>query len=121
MNRCNPSLQLVCRVISELGYHPVSSEPQILTEKLSELQQVVLIIEPESSNAFPLIKNLLPLAGKTLGHGAFGKVVEASAFGIDKLSTCKTVAVKMLKGRMSKNFTDLLCCAHSYIIWPIYQ
>ena len=39
--------------------------------------------------------------GKTLGHGAFGKVVEASAFGIDKLSTCKTVAVKMLKGRMS--------------------
>ncbi|XP_029442673.1 vascular endothelial growth factor receptor kdr-like, partial [Rhinatrema bivittatum] len=35
--------------------------------------------------------------GKTLGHGAFGKVVEASAFGIDKCSTCKTVAVKMLK------------------------
>ncbi|KAG8144355.1 hypothetical protein E2320_012879, partial [Naja naja] len=34
---------------------------------------------------------------KTLGHGAFGKVVEASAFGIDKSSTCKTVAVKMLK------------------------
>ena len=24
--------------------------------------------------------------------------MEASAFGIDKLSTCKTVAVKMLKG-----------------------
>lgn len=47
------------------------------------------------SNTFP------PLPGKTLGHGAFGKVVEASAFGIDKLSTCKTVAVKMLKGRMS--------------------
>ncbi|KPP69796.1 vascular endothelial growth factor receptor kdr-like, partial [Scleropages formosus] len=39
--------------------------------------------------------------GKTLGHGAFGKVVEASAFGIDKLSTCKTVAVKMLKGGAS--------------------
>ncbi|XP_068181455.1 vascular endothelial growth factor receptor kdr-like isoform X2 [Antennarius striatus] len=36
--------------------------------------------------------------GKTLGHGAFGKVVEASAFGINKVSTCKTVAVKMLKG-----------------------
>lgn len=28
--------------------------------------------------------------------------MEASAFGIDKLSTCKTVAVKMLKGRFSK-------------------
>lgn len=25
--------------------------------------------------------------------------MEASAFGIDKLSTCKTVAVKMLKGK----------------------
>ncbi|KAM7389916.1 hypothetical protein PAMP_023860 [Pampus punctatissimus] len=41
--------------------------------------------------------------GKTLGHGAFGKVVEASAFGIDKLSTCKTVAVKMLKGGATSN------------------
>lgn len=46
------------------------------------------------------LSSLLTLAslGKTLGHGAFGKVVEASAFGIDKSSTCKTVAVKMLKG-----------------------
>lgn len=46
--------------------------------------------------------SLFPLAslGKTLGHGAFGKVVEASAFGIDKSSTCKTVAVKMLKGTL---------------------
>ncbi|KAL7981923.1 hypothetical protein Chor_000980, partial [Crotalus horridus] len=39
----------------------------------------------------------IKIEGKTLGHGAFGKVVEASAFGIDKSSTCKTVAVKMLK------------------------
>ncbi|XP_072352881.1 vascular endothelial growth factor receptor 2 isoform X1 [Scyliorhinus torazame] len=35
--------------------------------------------------------------GKPLGHGAFGKVVEAAAFNIEKASTCKTVAVKMLK------------------------
>ncbi|XP_006001437.1 vascular endothelial growth factor receptor 2 isoform X2 [Latimeria chalumnae] len=35
--------------------------------------------------------------GKPLGRGAFGQVVEAAAFGIDKLATCKTVAVKMLK------------------------
>uniref|UniRef100_A0A1A8CTU0 receptor protein-tyrosine kinase n=2 Tax=Nothobranchius kadleci TaxID=1051664 RepID=A0A1A8CTU0_NOTKA len=41
--------------------------------------------------------------GKILGHGAFGKVMEASAFGIDKLSTCKTVAVKMLKGGATSN------------------
>lgn len=36
--------------------------------------------------------------GRVLGHGAFGKVVEASAFGIHKGSSCDTVAVKMLKG-----------------------
>ncbi|XP_064413025.1 vascular endothelial growth factor receptor 1 [Latimeria chalumnae] len=35
--------------------------------------------------------------GKSLGRGAFGKVVQASAFGIKKSATCKTVAVKMLK------------------------
>ncbi|KAF3838574.1 hypothetical protein F7725_010342 [Dissostichus mawsoni] len=39
---------------------------------------------------------------KTLGHGAFGKVVEASAFGIDKLSTCKTVAeaLRQMSGKL---------------------
>uniref|UniRef100_A0A8C0YZF8 Vascular endothelial growth factor receptor 2 n=1 Tax=Canis lupus familiaris TaxID=9615 RepID=A0A8C0YZF8_CANLF len=36
--------------------------------------------------------------GKPLGRGAFGQVIEADAFGIDKTATCKTVAVKMLKG-----------------------
>ncbi|XP_068134672.1 vascular endothelial growth factor receptor 2 [Hyperolius riggenbachi] len=35
--------------------------------------------------------------GKPLGRGAFGQVMEADAFGIDKTGTCKTVAVKMLK------------------------
>ncbi|KAM4854166.1 vascular endothelial growth factor receptor 2 [Thomomys bottae] len=35
--------------------------------------------------------------GKPLGRGAFGQVIEADAFGIDKAATCKTVAVKMLK------------------------
>ncbi|XP_045383542.1 vascular endothelial growth factor receptor 3 isoform X5 [Lemur catta] len=39
--------------------------------------------------------------GRVLGHGAFGKVVEASAFGIHKGSGCDTVAVKMLKGLVS--------------------
>ena len=43
--------------------------------------------------------NRLPApTGRVLGHGAFGKVVEASAFGINKGSSCDTVAVKMLKG-----------------------
>ncbi|XP_006794621.1 vascular endothelial growth factor receptor 1 isoform X1 [Neolamprologus brichardi] len=35
--------------------------------------------------------------GKLLGRGAFGKVMQASAFGIDNGTSCKTVAVKMLK------------------------
>lgn len=38
------------------------------------------------------------IIGKSLGRGAFGKVVQASAFGIKKSPTCRTVAVKMLKG-----------------------
>ncbi|MEQ2161693.1 hypothetical protein GOODEAATRI_012159, partial [Goodea atripinnis] len=55
------------------------------------------------SDLAPPLTCLMSLSGKTLGHGAFGKVVEASAFGIDKLSTCKTVAVKMLKGGATLN------------------
>ncbi|XP_044031605.1 vascular endothelial growth factor receptor 1 isoform X3 [Siniperca chuatsi] len=35
--------------------------------------------------------------GKPLGRGAFGKVMQASAFGIDNGTSCRTVAVKMLK------------------------
>ncbi|XP_069495413.1 vascular endothelial growth factor receptor 1 [Ambystoma mexicanum] len=35
--------------------------------------------------------------GKSLGWGAFGKVVQASAFGMKRSPTCTTVAVKMLK------------------------
>ncbi|XP_057205834.1 vascular endothelial growth factor receptor kdr-like [Triplophysa rosa] len=57
---------------------------------------------PYDSNKWEFPRDRLRL-GKTLGHGAFGKVVEASAFGIDKLSTCKTVAVKMLKAGATNN------------------
>lgn len=44
--------------------------------------------------------------GEPLGRGAFGQVVEATAYGIEKATTCTTVAVKMLKG-MKHLFTDL--------------
>nr|XP_015207223.1 PREDICTED: vascular endothelial growth factor receptor kdr-like [Lepisosteus oculatus] len=57
---------------------------------------------PYDSSKWEFPRDRLRL-GKTLGHGAFGKVVEASAFGIDKLSTCKTVAVKMLKEGATTN------------------
>ena len=42
-------------------------------------------------------KEPLCLAGKTLGAGAFGKVVEATAFGLGKEDAVLKVAVKMLK------------------------
>ncbi|KAM7369918.1 hypothetical protein PAMP_011206 [Pampus punctatissimus] len=35
--------------------------------------------------------------GKPLGRGAFGKVMQASVFGIENTTSCRTVAVKMLK------------------------
>lgn len=57
---------------------------------------------PYDSNKWEFPRDRLRL-GKTLGHGAFGKVVEASAFGIDKSSTCRTVAVKMLKEGATSN------------------
>ncbi|XP_030047255.1 vascular endothelial growth factor receptor 2 [Microcaecilia unicolor] len=48
------------------------------------------------SNKWEFPRDRLKL-GKPLGRGAFGQVMEADAFGIDKTSTCTTVAVKMLK------------------------
>lgn len=37
-------------------------------------------------------------SGKILGAGAFGKVVEATAYGLGKEDNVVRVAVKMLKG-----------------------
>lgn len=51
--------------------------------------------------------------GKSLGHGAFGKVVQASAFGIKKSPTCRIVAVKMLKGILVQSWAgenDAIYC-----------
>ena len=36
--------------------------------------------------------------GRTLGQGAFGRVVKAEAIGLEDGETSTTVAVKMLKG-----------------------
>lgn len=44
-----------------------------------------------------LVHFFFPSAGKTLGAGAFGKVVEATAFGLGKEDSVLKVAVKMLK------------------------
>ncbi|XP_063165878.1 vascular endothelial growth factor receptor 2 [Candoia aspera] len=51
---------------------------------------------PYDANKWEFPRDRLKL-GKPLGRGAFGQVIEADAFGIDKTTTCRTVAVKMLK------------------------
>uniref|UniRef100_A0A671VHP6 Vascular endothelial growth factor receptor 3 n=1 Tax=Sparus aurata TaxID=8175 RepID=A0A671VHP6_SPAAU len=51
---------------------------------------------PYDSSQWEISRERLRL-GKVLGHGAFGKVIEASIYGISKSNSLDTVAVKMLK------------------------
>jgi len=59
---------------------------------------------------------LSPDIGKVLGHGAFGKVIEASIYGINKSNSLDTVAVKMLKG-------EILRCLYivCYILYSLCE
>lgn len=58
---------------------------------------------------------------KPLGRGAFGKVMQASAFGIGNSTGCTTVAVKMLKGFhreiVTHSFHMLSWCENSLPKW----
>uniref|UniRef100_A0A672IXP7 Vascular endothelial growth factor receptor 3 n=1 Tax=Salarias fasciatus TaxID=181472 RepID=A0A672IXP7_SALFA len=51
---------------------------------------------PYDSSQWEVSRERLRL-GKVLGHGAFGKVIEASIYGVTKSKNLDTVAVKMLK------------------------
>ncbi|KAL7979941.1 hypothetical protein Chor_004410 [Crotalus horridus] len=92
-----------CQAINEMGQD--STRAFIKIEGSEEKSNIEVIILPDATDiktgylSIIMDPEEMPLDEqcKTLGHGAFGKVVEASAFGIDKSSTCKTVAVKMLK------------------------
>lgn len=57
---------------------------------------------------------IFSIQGKPLGRGAFGQVIEADAFGIDKTATCRTVAVKMLKGKGRWLKLHLECSIYGY-------
>ncbi|XP_051935906.1 platelet-derived growth factor receptor beta [Hippocampus zosterae] len=46
--------------------------------------------------------------GRTLGSGAFGRVVEATAYGLAHSQSCTKVAVKMLKSTARKSETQAL-------------
>nr|XP_023650731.1 vascular endothelial growth factor receptor kdr-like [Paramormyrops kingsleyae] len=91
-------LTLIIRKLRKPSY--ADMEPGYLSITMPLDEQCELL--PYDGTRWEFPRDRLRL-GKTLGHGAFGKVVEASAFGIDKRSTCTTVAVKMLKGGASAN------------------
>uniref|UniRef100_A0A8C1BJP8 Vascular endothelial growth factor receptor 3 n=1 Tax=Cyprinus carpio carpio TaxID=630221 RepID=A0A8C1BJP8_CYPCA len=57
---------------------------------------------PYDSSQWEISRDRLRL-GKVLGHGAFGKVIEASIFEHDKKTCSNTVAVKMLKEGATAN------------------
>lgn len=65
------------------------------------------MLPTESDRTISSLVSISPAnTGKVLGHGAFGKVMEASICGIKKGSSLDTVAVKMLKGESSSRVQD---------------
>lgn len=56
----------------------------------------------------------LPVSGRTLGSGAFGRVVEATAHGLSHSQSSIKVAVKMLKGKTLENSRNPQCTPHMH-------
>lgn len=57
------------------------------------------------------------MLGKTLGEGEFGKVVKATAFRLKGKAGYTTVAVKMLKGKMSRRQSRQSCGGQFNIVY----
>ena len=84
-----------------------------------EEKYLLPVIQPEISSPVPANKRNVELhydsnkwefprdrlrVGKIIGRGAFGRVLQATAFDINKKNSCQTVAVKMLKGEAVVTF-----------------
>jgi len=96
--------KLVRRLAMEKKYllpviQPEISSPVIETSNQQQQQQQQSTDSNEftyDTNKWEFPRDRLRL-GKVLGRGAFGKVLQATAFDINKKISCRTVAVKMLK------------------------
>lgn len=67
------------------------------------------------NNSFVSVMSL----GKTLGSGAFGKVVEATAYGLANADLTMTVAVKMLKCKLCQQACRWSECLKIWIKWNL--
>lgn len=71
------------------------------------LDEQIDLLPYDSRFEFP--KERLRL-GRTLGQGAFGRVVKAEAIGLESENSSTTVAVKMLKGTKTFIVKSQLTC-----------
>lgn len=60
------------------------------------------------SSLFTVVDDGVCLAGRILGSGAFGKVVEGTAYGLSRSQPVMKVAVKMLKREFKLGNLDTL-------------
>lgn len=81
---------------------PVVKIEKQKVKALNDLDVMISEYEIPMDSDWEIPRNLLML-GKSLGEGAFGKVVKADAIGILKPGVNTTVAVKMLKGNKMRN------------------
>lgn len=107
---------------SEIAYDPKWEFPRenlefgeqfaVLNIKISSKKLRIV-----SSNWTARILFSVFLAGQVLGSGAFGKVVNAAAYGINETGVSVQVAVKMLKGSLyCKEDVICFCCKDYYIV-----